>query len=316
LFLNVKGNTIGNEGKRSLGKAIKDSNVQFLVCDEWSLTPDTTELDVHGKNLQAVDTILLGGVISNNGAMTSLNMSKNSMKGAAAGKALGGALATNTVLKELDLSGQSGTSKRPARPNMDAAFVKAFVPGLSDNGTLMKLDISENNLYAAGVKALAEGLKGNEVMTELNLAGNEMGKDSEYVLAKSDSVIALADAIRGMEALLFLNVKGNTIGNEGKQSLGQAIKDSNVQFFVCDEWSLTPDTTELDVHGKNLQSVDTILLGGVISNNGALAKFVFSGDDNSKSITMETAMTVAEFKGKGLGVSGVTMLSAFLPKCM
>jgi hypothetical protein len=47
-----------------------------------------------------------------------------------------------------------------------------------------------------------------------------------------------------------------------------------------------------------------------------LAKFVFSGDDNRISVTMETTMTVADFRGKGLGVSGAIMLSAFLPKCM
>jgi hypothetical protein len=47
-----------------------------------------------------------------------------------------------------------------------------------------------------------------------------------------------------------------------------------------------------------------------------LANFTFSGDDNnSKSVTMETTMPVADFGGKGLGVSGAIMLSAFLPKC-
>jgi hypothetical protein len=58
-----------------------------------------------------------------------------------------------------------------------------------------------------------------------------------------------------------------------------------------------------------------IVLTNAIKDMGALAKFVFSGDDNSKSITMETAMTVANFSWKGLGVYGAIMLSAFLPKC-
>jgi hypothetical protein len=65
------------------------------------------------------------------GALTSLNMSANGLKGAAAGKALGDALAANTVLKELDLSGGK---------DMDIAFVKAFTPGLSDNGALQCTD--------------------------------------------------------------------------------------------------------------------------------------------------------------------------------
>jgi hypothetical protein len=44
-------------------------------------------------------------------------------------------------------------------------------------------------------------------------------------------------------------------------------------------------------------------------------KFTFSGDDDSKSVTMETTMAVADFSGKSLGVSGATMLAAFVPKC-
>jgi hypothetical protein len=88
------------------------------------------------------------------------------MKGAEAGKALGNALATNTVLKELDLSGQPETSRHNARPNVDDAFVKAFAPGLSDNGALTSLDISNQSdkygnggLCAEGAKHLADALK-------------------------------------------------------------------------------------------------------------------------------------------------------------
>jgi hypothetical protein len=51
----------------------------------------------------------------------------------------------------------------------------------------------------------------------------------------------------------------------------------------------------------------------------AISKFMFNGDDHvhtiSKSITMETSMTEGDFSGKGLGLSGAIMLSAFLPKC-
>jgi hypothetical protein len=48
---------------------------------------------------------------------------------------------------------------------------------------------------------------------------------------------------------------------------------------------------------------------------GAILMFTFSGDDDSKSVTMETTMAVADVSGKGLAVSGAIMLSAFLPKC-
>jgi hypothetical protein len=44
-------------------------------------------------------------------------------------------------------------------------------------------------------------------------------------------------------------------------------------------------------------------------------KFTFSGDDDSKSVTMETSMVEADFSGRDLGPSGAIMLSAFIPKC-
>ena len=47
----------------------------------------------------------------------------------------------------------------------------------------------------------------------------------------------------------------------------------------------------------------------------ALSSFTFSGDDIDETVTMETSMTEADFSGKGSGISGVIMLSAFLPKC-
>jgi hypothetical protein len=62
----------------------------------------------------------------------------------------------------------------------------------------------------------------------------------------------------------------------------------------------------------------------------ALTAFAFSSDGkinddssdddgdekfNSQPVTMEASMIEANFSEKGLGVSGATMLSAFLPKC-
>jgi hypothetical protein len=49
---------------------------------------------------------------------------------------------------------------------------------------------------------------------------------------------------------------------------------------------------------------------------GAISQFTFSSDrSDSKPVTMETSMTEVDFSGKGLGLTGAIMLSAFLPKC-
>jgi hypothetical protein len=58
-----------------------------------------------------------------------------------------------------------------------------------------------------------------------------------------------------------------------------------------------------------------IALADAIPGMRAISKFTFSGDNEYESVIIETSMTAADFSGKGLGVSGLIMLSAFLPKC-
>ena len=68
-----------------------------------------------------------------------LNLASNGLKGAEAGKALGGALAANTVLKELDISGGEYNFQQ-----CDVEFVQAFSVGFRDNGALTKIDLIRN----------------------------------------------------------------------------------------------------------------------------------------------------------------------------
>jgi hypothetical protein len=90
------------------------------------------------------------------------------------------------------------------------------------------------------------------------------------------------------------------------------LKDHPTLKTLC---GMTGDQTVLDMSGKMRGAGDAIMLVPDIIDMGALVKFAFSGDDSSKSMTMETTMTVADFSEKGLGISGAIMLSAFLPKC-
>jgi hypothetical protein len=87
-------------------------------------------------------------------------MSANELKGAEAGKALGDAIAANTILKELDISGGKYDCNK-----CDVEFVQTFAFGLHDNTALICLDISNQvdkygrGLCAEGAKYLAEALK-------------------------------------------------------------------------------------------------------------------------------------------------------------
>jgi hypothetical protein len=94
----------------------------------------------------------------------------------------------------------------------------AIADAIKNNGALVKLDISKNDLYAAGGKALAEALHGNQVMTELNLAGNSLGPVQRKGAADMWGITAVSGAIPTMGALTSLNISNNMLG--GKYSDG------------------------------------------------------------------------------------------------
>ena len=91
-------------------------------------------------------------------ALAKLLMGANNIHGAEAGKALGDAVAANTVLKELDLSAQKVGRFGKA---LNAAFAKKFAIGVGANGALTSLNLASNYLRAEGAKHVAEAIKVN-----------------------------------------------------------------------------------------------------------------------------------------------------------
>jgi hypothetical protein len=128
-----------------------------LVCDEWSVTQDITELDISDKDLQAADAILLGSVVSNNGALSSLVLKDNRLLTAEAGKVLSDMLATNTVLKVLDLSSNNWMQYGNFGDLMGdgPGFAKELAVGISGNGAITSLNLASNKLEAEGAKLIA-----------------------------------------------------------------------------------------------------------------------------------------------------------------
>jgi hypothetical protein len=111
--------------------------------------------------------------------------------------------------------------------------------------------------------------------------------------------------------LTTIDISSNDIRAEGGKALAAGLQGNQVII------ELNISDNDLGYNsGGGADTSGIIAIADAVPDMRALAKFAFSGDDNSKSVTMETTMTVADFSGKGLGVSGATMLSAFLPKCM
>jgi Ran GTPase-activating protein (RanGAP) involved in mRNA processing and transport len=165
------------------------------------------------------------------GALTSLNLSKNGMQGAEAGKALGDALATNTVLKELDLSGQPETSICYAKPNMDVAFVKVFAPGLSDNGAISSINLLKNQIPVEQAQELVKIMRPKENLTTLcGLGREETELDFSGQGLKAGDAVLIANDIRDMRALVKLDISSNDIGGEQEGGLQRVCVASGIEL--------------------------------------------------------------------------------------
>ena len=99
-----------------------------------------------------------------------------------------------------------------------------------DNGALVKLDISKNNICIEGTKAVAEALKGNQTMTELNISStSSTWSHYENYHGNMSGVIAICDSIPTMGALQKLIMANNRMATkEGGKVLGQALAQNKV----------------------------------------------------------------------------------------
>ena len=162
--------------------------------------------------------IAIANAIKNNGSLVKLNLSKCCLHGAESGKAVGDMLASNTSLKELDLSGYGPDSFASS----DAEFAQAFAVGLSANGVLTSLDISNNNL--------AKGSRKNPDWTHVRGKYDDYyihkdGKKQKYrepadlYLREISGVLALADAIKNNGVLTSLDLGHNNFRKKEKATL-------------------------------------------------------------------------------------------------
>jgi Ran GTPase-activating protein (RanGAP) involved in mRNA processing and transport len=264
----------------------------------------------------------LANVIPDMGALSSVNLLKNGVLMEQA-KALANILKEHPTLKSLCGNSGEETELGMSGKEIGAEGAIMLAPEIAGNGSLTSLDISDNYLSAEGTKLLAEALKDNQIMTALNISSNYMTfskayGDGDLLFGDMSGVAALADAMPGMGALSVLSLKDNGLGTK---AAGEVIGEMLEINCVLKELDLSGNhiTSGDDCQKDRARKIEKSAVGfaqGVskgLAANGALSTFIFSGEDNDTAVNMETSMT--DFSGKGLGVSGVVMLSAFLPKC-
>ena len=133
----ISNNNVCAAGGKALAAALNGNQVMTelnLARNSLGLVKQYGKADMSG-------VMDIANTIPTMGALEKLLMGANGIKGEEAGKALGDAIAVNTVLKELDLSGGEYDDQK-----CDAEFAKGFSVGIGANGALASLDLRSNRI--------------------------------------------------------------------------------------------------------------------------------------------------------------------------
>jgi hypothetical protein len=186
---------------------------------------------------------------------------------------------------------------------LKAEGAKALVPALEANGSLASLDLSKNALATkeAGA-ALGSMLKTNTTLKTLNLSGNNApgARDGAGLASR------IAMGLKANGSLSKLTWSGENYGysdGNGEQQAPPVTLDTTM--------------TEADFSGKKLGAAGAQIFAAFMSTKlfqakGSLFSLTFCGNGDGDAVTINTAMTEADFSGKKLGAGGAQVLAAFM----
>ncbi|XP_022809520.1 NLR family CARD domain-containing protein 3-like, partial [Stylophora pistillata] len=216
--LNIARNNIGNEGAVALSQAlVSNRKLRCLnFCTEYLYGPFVDERlkDIHEQRVSDLSLAELGKAIQSNYSLTHLYVgcaqflpnflsmvySKVIMPffGDSSAKAFSKALQSgDTQLARLALNHIS----------ISSPCVIILAEGLRVNGTLERLDLSQNRIDCSGAVALAQALKTNQTLTHLQLRENFISDDGakEFV-----------EVLQRNKTLMFLGLIQNPMTKSGR----------------------------------------------------------------------------------------------------
>eukprot|EP00935_MAST-01C_sp_MAST-1C-sp1_P001879 g1879.t1 len=237
--LDVSENDLGVNGAKAVADMLHSNNdIGALVLPEgWEYDKSASSWNsrkwiykhADGREQKAhpgkpEGAIAIANAISANGALEKLLMAENYMATKEAGKALADALATNSTLKELDVSSNAQRGYGLDGPG----FAKALAVGVKNNGALAKLTFGGDSYevedgydvnYQTKYKTVTPESAVLEVgMTEADLSGKNLGAGGAIITAAW-----ISNKDNG--ALTSLNISANNLGRYYDNSIDEWISD-------------------------------------------------------------------------------------------
>ncbi len=139
--LHIGSNSIATNTMADIIAVFTSKPTMKVLCEVPLKDKTLSELDVSGKSLGSDSALIVSHYLKENQALVKCDLSNNNLnygidgdEAATPGKLISDAIAANTVLKELNLSGNY----------LKASFANEFAAGLRANAVLSELDIGNN----------------------------------------------------------------------------------------------------------------------------------------------------------------------------
>jgi hypothetical protein len=305
-----------------------------------------TSLNVARNDLRSSGAELLATALTTNTKLVSVNLSSNLIAGFCAGTmyelgndeitkrmiptstgptAIAAALKRNTAIKRLTM-GDAWLLEHS--PGTTSPFIDTFRDWMHDNGLNHAAEdrLLVTRLIDRSYKATHQNGRSHP-KNDLCKIDGECSDDSD---SNYDGWSDQPEYCHKREHDICDEVAAAMV----KSGIAPASQRNQLKHSFLSKFTgvFTLDTgmTELNLSGKQISASEALVVSAFLPKCKQLDRFIFSGDwaeiqqsgynfqgnvTFSKHVTMESSMTEADFSGKRLLNSGITMLACFLPRC-
>ena len=257
-----------------------------LPVKKLQSTNPVETLDLSGKNLGVASAVVIASLICANCALTSLDISNNSLCGVNAYAGTYTAEGITAIADALRVNG--GLTKISLAKNvLGEEGTKAICEALEQNKTLKELDISGDRFEkstiggTAGAKHVAKMLGVNGALTGIDLSGNQLcgiwtdddgDQNGTYT---AEGITAIADALRVNGGLTSLNLSSNQLC--GLDHRGRGTYTAEGITAIADALRVNGALTELSLAQNKLEEEGTKAICEALEQNTTLKELDISG---------------------------------------